>query len=176
MMMSLLLITPILAAAYYSGKSSKSSKNVERSTGEVGSEADWVPKNTWVYLESPITMPKAIPGDSDQISLERPLGTIQQSVSEEKDPVKALGMIVKHEIEKDKAVVSLWHEFFKPSREIITRSVDQPITLVNVLQPYGLVDQQVPTGNKFYDRPIPRSTGIDRYYKRTQTVPWYLVP
>jgi hypothetical protein len=176
MMMPLLLITPIAVAAYYSGRSSKSSKNVERSTGDTGSEADWIPRNTWTYLENPITMPKAIQGDSDQISLERPMGAVQQSVSEQDDPIKALGIIVKHESERDRAVVSLWHEFFKPHREIITRGVDQPITLVNVLQPYGVVDRSVPMGNKYYDRPVPRSTGIDRYYKRDQTVPWYLVP
>lgn len=176
MLQAVILIAPIAAAAYYSGSSVKSSRNIERSTGNAGSEADWIPKNTWVYLETPVTMPKAIPGDSDQISLERPLGPVQKDMSEQDNPIKAIGIMAKHEMEKDRAIVSLWHEFFKPSREIITRSVDQPITQVLVLQPEGLVDRAVPTGNKFYDRPVPRSTGIDRYYKRTQTVPWYLVP
>ena len=175
-MMPVLLIAPIAAAAYYSGTSPKSSKNVEKSTGDVGSKADWVSENTWVYLEDPINIKKAIPGDADQISLERPLGPVQDDMSNQKNPMQAISILAKHEMERDKAVVALWHEFFKPKREIITRTVDQPITLVNVLQPYGVVDRSVPMGNKFYDRPVPRSTGIDRYYKRTQTVPWYLVP
>lgn len=176
MIQAAVLIAPIAALAYYSGASLKSDAAVKRSTQGVGSEADWIPKNTWTYLENPITMPKAIPGDSDQISLERPLGPVQKAMSEQDKPIAALSILVKHEMEKDRKIVALWPEFLKPTREIITRGVDQPITLVEVLQPEGLVDKQVPMGNKFYDRPVPRSTGIDRYYKRTQTVPYYLVP
>lgn len=167
---------PVLLAAYYSGGSAKSAQNVERSTGGAGSEADWIPRNTWVYLENPIVMPKAIPGDSDQINLERPLGPVQQAMADQSNPVDAMKVLAKHESEKDRAIVGLWTEFFKPTREIITRSVDQPITQVHILKPGTMVDKNVTQGNRFWDQPVPRSTGIDRYYKRDQTVPFYLVP
>jgi hypothetical protein len=173
---ALLVCSPILIASYYSGGSVKSSKNVERSNGDTGSEADWISKNNWVYLEQPVITIRALPGDGDQISLDRPVGPIQQAMSEQDNPVKALTILAKHESEKDRAVVSLWHEFFKPSREIVTRSVDQPITSVHILKPGTAVDKAVNTGNRFWDQPVPRSTGIDRYYKRTTTVPWYMVP
>lgn len=176
MFTAVLLIAPIAAAAYYSGGSQKSPESIKRSSGYNGSEADWIPKNTWVYLEHPITMPYAIPGDSDQISLEKPMGPVTEPMSKESNPVKALAILAKHESEKDRAIVRLWREFLRPTREIITRSVDQPITQVNILQPGTIVDRQVTTGNRFWDRPVPRSTGIDRYYKRNTTVPWYLVP
>lgn len=176
MLTAAVIISPILVAAYYSGGSLKSSQKVAESTKNLGTEGDYVPRNTWVYLETPIFMPKSITGDSDQISLERPAGPIQDAMSQQENPVQALGILAKHESEKDRAIIGLWKEFFKPSREIITRGVDQPITQVNILQPGTAVDKVVTQGNRFWDQPVPRSTGIDRYYKRDQMVPWYLVP
>lgn len=172
--MPVLLITPIVVAAYYTGRSLKSQK-LESSKTAV-SDSDYIPRNNWVYLEHPIIMPKSLPGDGDQISLDRPVGTVQDAMSQQKDPIAALGILATHEASKDRAIIGLWKEFFRPTREILTRSVDQPITNVNILKAGGPVDRSVTTGSRFWDAPVPRSTGIDRYYKRDQTVPWYLIP
>lgn len=175
-MSALLVLAPIAVAAYLSGPQAKSDLNIKRSQGDAGTPADWVPRNVVEYCRDPILTQKAIYGDSDQISLEHPAGPVSDAMSSESNPVKALNILAEHEIQKDRTVVSLWKEFIRPTREIVVRTVDRPLTQVNILQPGALVDQRVKTGVRFWDRPVPRSTGIDRYYPRKETIPWYAVP
>jgi hypothetical protein len=171
MLSSAIIIAPVLAFAYYSRTPDQSVKKAEPK-----SDKDWIPQNVRMYLRDPILVQKAIYGDSDQISLEHPVGPVSEAMSAQSNPVDALNILGKHELEKDRTVIRLWPDFVKPTREVVFRSVDQPIVSVNILKPGTLVDKNVQTGNRFWDQPVPRSTGIDRYYKRVETVPWYLVP
>lgn len=166
----ILLLAPIAVAAYYSG--SKSNSRVDN----VPVNDSWTSKNTWIYLEDPLNAPKVLDGDHYEYSLESPAGPVQRSMQAEADPIKALAMLGDHEAARDVRVQQAWKAFTKPRSEIQFRSVNQPITTVHILKPGGIVDQNVKTGNRFWDQPVPRSTGIDRYYKRRETVPWYLVP
>ena len=111
---------------------------------------DSISRNTWVYLE--------------------------HGIFAQENPTRALQILADHEAAKDRAVMSAYTEFLKPRSEIVVRSVNQPVTLVNILKPGTAVDKKVKGGIRFWDQPVPRSTGIDRYYKRDVTVPWYLTP
>lgn len=173
--MNFLPLVPFAVVGYLYASSLKEGKEVRTTNKEPNVEASWIPQNNWVYLEHPIVMPKALTGDADQINLERPLGPVQESMQKQKNPVDAISVLAQHEAAKDRAIVSMWREFIRPTREIVTRSVDQPITLVNVLEPGTELDKLVPQGNKFYDRPVPRWTGTDRYYMRDVTAPFYSV-
>lgn len=174
MLQAALLIAPIAGAAYLS-MPPKSDSAVARNTDDMSSGSS-ISKNIWVYLEDPLPMPRVIPGDHYEFSPTNPQGSVQAAMAAEENPTRALAILGAHESAKDKTVQSLWTEFVKPKVEIQTRSVDQLITTVNFAKPGTWVDEKVTTGNRFWDQPVPRSTGIDRYYKRRQTVPWYLVP
>lgn len=173
MLSDLALIAPIGIAAYLASSKDDTSVNLRKMDNKSGS---WLSDNTWVYLENPLNAPKIIPGDHFEYDLESPAGPVQRSMMNESDPVKALNILGQHERERDLSVQQVWVEFVKPKTELQTRSVDQPITQVNILQPGGIVDQTVKTGNRFWDAPVPRWTGIDNWYKRKETVPFYLVP
>lgn len=168
---SLLLVAPIGVVAYYMARGPKV-QEVKKSADH----DDSISKNTWVYLEDGIRAPKVIYGDLDQVSRERPEGPVSRAMSEQTNPVDALKILAQHEASKDRAVMGLYTEYLKPRREIMVRTIDQPITSVHILKPGTALDKQVTTGARFWDQPVPRSTGTDRYYKRDVTVPWYLVP
>lgn len=169
----LISLAPFAVAGYLYATSNKEGREVKSTNFDPASDADWIPRNNWVYLENPITMPKSLPGDADQISLERPLGPVQDAMQQQTNPVDSLSILATHEAERDRAIVGLWREFIRPTREIVTRSVNQPITQVNILAPGTTVDKLVPQGNRFYDAPVPRWTGTDTYYPRLVTVPFY---
>lgn len=168
---SVLLIAPIGVVAYYMAKGPK-----VREVKKDKDTDDSISRNTWVYLEHGIFAPKSIYGDLDQISREKPEGPVSHAMSVQENPTRALQILADHEAAKDRAVMSAYTEFLKPRSEIVVRSVNQPVTLVNILKPGTAVDKKVKGGIRFWDQPVPRSTGIDRYYKRDVTVPWYLTP
>lgn len=172
MMQTAIVLAPLAAVAWYSSQGTKS--NVQN-TKKTNADQSWISDNVWVYLEDPVSAPRTIPGDYMEYDIAQPWGPVQQSMSEQSSPVAALAILGNHESRKDKLVSNLWTEFVKPRREIATRSVNLPVTQISFLSDGSqLTDAQ--GGSRFYDAPVPRWTGTDRYYKRKVTVPYYVVP
>lgn len=165
-------LAALAAAAYYSSQTVKD--KVDHSDKK--SCRHWIPENTWVYLEDPISHPRTIPGDYMEYDLAHPRGAVQDAVSNEENPVRALAILGDYEAKKDRYTMDAWTEFVKPKRELQTRSVSLPITQASFLTKGSGPDLLVKSGNRFYDAPVPRWTGTDTYYKRKQTVPYYMVP
>lgn len=176
MLRTVALLAPLAAVAIYSNQDSKSDIKSEKEASEKESKNHWVSDNIWVYLEDPIGPPRTLPGDYLEYDAVKPMGPVQESMQNTQDPVKALSIMGDYMKEKDKTVMEMWKEFIKPKREIQTRSTSLPITQVNILNRGGTVDKEVSFGNRYYDAPVPRWTGTDRYYKRQITVPFYVVP
>ena len=173
-MLPFLVVLPIAYIAYTSGEKSAAPVETKQAKRD---EDQLISYNNWIYLEDPLLAPKVLPGDNYEYTWQNPMGPIQgQMQANNEDPVKALAVLGTYEAMKDRHVLNLWRDFAKPRYEITTRSVDAKPTLVNILQPGGAADQNVHNGVRFWDQPVPRSTGIDRYYPRIQTVPWYLQP
>lgn len=164
------------AAAYYSSQGPKADHKAAARAEEKKSPKHWVSENVWVYLEDPINAPRTIPGDYMEYDINHPMGPVQDAMTAESNPVKALAILGDHESKKDRSVMDMWTEFTKPKRVIQDRRVSLPVTQVHLLQKGGSVDMEVKSGNRFYDAPVPRWTGTDTYYKRKQTVPYYMVP
>ena len=172
MLQTVIVMAPIAAAAYYSSLDAKAA-DVEK---KAEPKKDWVTDNTWVYLQEPILASRSIPGDFMEYDQYNPTGPVQKAVSSEKNPIKALSILGDYSKRTDKETMNMWKDYVNPRKEVNIRYADRPVTLVNIMSPGSSIDKMITTGNKFYDQPVPRWTGTDRYHKRTVTLPYYHVP
>lgn len=176
MLRAAIILAPLGALAYYSSQGLKGDLKSEEEAKKYKSQNTWVPDNVWVYLEDPLTGPRTYPGDYMEYDLKAPYGPVQKDMENAETPVKSLAILGDYSARKDKVTMGAWTEFVKPRREIHQRSTDLPITQVKIMSPGSKFDREVKLGSRFYDQPVPRWTGTDRYHKRLITVPWYLTP
>ena len=131
-------------------------------------------KNLWNYLQFPVNTRQAISGDLYENNLVNPSGPVQLAMESQGDNyIGSMKIMAQHEMDKDKAVISSWDQFVRPTREVAYRTQSLPVTTVNLM---GGNIPQITSGIKFFDAPFPRQLGTDRYYARETTVPWYLTP
>jgi hypothetical protein len=176
MLQPLIILAPLGALAYYSSQGIKSDQKAEKDTAKNRPNGSWVSDNTWVYLEDPLGGPRTYPGDYMEYDLQAPYGPVQKSMETAKTPVQALAILGDYSARKDNVSMNAWTEYVKPKREIAERDLTMPITQVVIAQAGSQPDREIKLGSRFYDRPVPRWTGTDRYYKRKVTIPWYLTP
>lgn len=172
-MIGFLLLAPLVYVAYQMG-SNKTDGAVEAHQG--GKESDWISHNLYLYSETPFQNSKVAPGDHDQYSLVDPHGPVQKAMQGSASLQDAFLKMVDYEKSREKHVLARWKDFVKPHNEIMVKTTDQPITQVHILKPGTGVDGVVNTGARFWDQPVPRSTGIWNYYKPDIKVPYYEVP
>lgn len=176
MLQPLIILAPLGALAYYSSQGVKSDKKAEQDTKRYRSQGSWVSDNTWVYLEDPLKGPRTYPGDYMEYDLQAPYGGVQKSMENAKTPVEALAILGKYSADKDNVSMNAWTEYVKPKREIMERDLTMPITQVQIIGAGSMPDREIKLGSRFYNQPVPRWTGTDRYHPRKVTVPWYLTP
>ena len=176
MLQAAIILAPLGALAYYSGQGLKGDLKSEAEAKKHRAQGSWVSDNVWVYLEDPLAGPRTYPGDYMEYDLKAPYGPVQKDMEIAETPVKSLAILEVYSARRDKVTMEAWTEFVKPRREIVQRSTDLPITQVKIMAPGSAIDREVKLGSRFYDKPVPRWTGTDRYHKRLVTVPWYLTP
>ena len=175
-MEALIALVPLGYGIYYLTRPSKSDVAVERDAGEYDQERAWTPTNRLHYTDIPFNSAKVLPGDHFQYSLHDPHGPIQKAMEGASSPEQALAILTDHEMDRDIQVQNKWKDFAKPNAEISTRTLDTPITQVTFLGHGTEAERLITTGARFWDRPVPRSTGIDRYYPRDVQRPYYETP
>lgn len=176
MLRGAIILAPLVGLAYYTSQGLKGDLKAEEDFAKIRPQGSWVSDNTWVYLEDPINGPRTYPGDYMEYDLNSPYGPVQKAMEEQENPVDALAILGNYGAARDRSAMNAWTEYAKPRREIIDRSVDMPITQVTIMQEGSQPDREIKLGARFYDKPVPRWTGTDRYHKRMVTVPWYLTP
>lgn len=173
MLRTVAILAPLAAVAYYSSQGTKS--DVQNVRKQDPKDQTWISDNIWTYLQDPIVETRTIPGGIYEYDIAQPLGPVQKSMSEESDPVNALAIYGKHLSDTEKLVQGLWTDFLRPRREIFTRSTSLPPVTINIMDEDSPMNNLV-GGYKFYDRPVPRWTGTDRYYTPAITVPYIHTP
>lgn len=171
-----LIFLPIAYGAWYKSQYDRVKKLPAKAKDE-SSEAVWMHDNLNAYLdEGPLTPLQFAPGDQYEYELYDPQGPITDKVERlagrSQDQLMA---IADHSRTRETLVMGLAGEYFKPRQELLTRDVDQPRTLVSLV-PGGYFDELINTGVRYWDRPVPRSTGIDRYYPNYYANSWIYKP
>lgn len=164
---------PIVAAAYFStmDPSVTLSRTAEEEKKKKGDH--WVTDNVQLYLQEGISAPKVRPNDFYEISYVNPRGPIDKEMAAASNPQQAIYILGKHELERDKLTSSLYTEFIRRRTDFTIRSVDQPITQTHVLGSGSEADKITKFGPKFTEAPFPKQFGIDRWYPRYWTGPFY---
>ena len=166
-----LAVAPLAGALYLSTQDPRNA-TVEKTKKNV-QDGGWVGDNVYHYLEQPISVPKVLAGDYDELAVDDPFGPVQRAMESHDNPVKQLHVLASYEMARDKYVSNLWKEFIGPRNSVTVRSVDQPMVQVHILKPGGAVDKQVKSGARYWDQPFPKQFGIDRFYPRYQPGPWW---
>lgn len=176
-MASILLAALPIAYVMYLRSNYDNLRGNPQTAVDASKDSFWPHDNLNLYIdEGPLLPVQFFPGDQYEYSLKNPLGTISDQVrSLEGSPQEQLMTIANWSRTKDQYIMGLSSEFMKPRQEIQTRSVDQHRTLVS-LYPGDYFDEHVKTGVRYWDRPVPRSTGIDRYYPSYYSVPFVYRP
>lgn len=135
---------------------------------ENSKDSAWMHDNLTMYIdEGPMLPVQFMPGDQYEYNLDYPIGSItNQLQSLQGDSDAQIMAIAKHSREREKYVMGLSQEYFKPRQEIMTRNVNQPRVLVS-LYPGGWFEENVTSGIRYWDSPLPRSLGKDRWYPPT---------
>lgn len=160
----LLFAAPFALAIYYRRQNSEFLDKPAR-VKENSKDSVWMSDNLTLYIdEGPMLPVQFMPGDQYEYNLDEPIGSITNQVQAlEGDSDAQLMTIANHARERETYVMGLSEDYFKPRQELLTRQVDQPRTLVSLYEG-GWFEENVENGVRYWDAPLPRSIGKERWY------------